>query len=97
MLVEAGLLRPETTVYSPTKPPASGKINNDGSITISSGRTFYSPSGAAKAIAKSSVNGWRFWRIKEGDQYKELTVFREDYKRHFDNSDSINNGIASDS
>jgi hypothetical protein len=91
MIVESGLLKPETTIYSSTKPPVSGKINNDGSITISFNRKFTSLSGAAKAITDSSVNGWRFWRVRIGDEYKELTFFREEYKKLFDKTDlSIN-------
>lgn len=53
MIVQSGLLKTETTIYSSTKPPVTGKINNDGSITISFNRKYTSLSGAANAIADS--------------------------------------------
>lgn len=85
MIVQAGLLQPETNIYSSTKPPVSAKINSDGSITVSFNRTFPSPSGAAKAITNSSINGWKFWRVLVNNEHKELSFFREEYKKKFDN------------
>lgn len=37
-------------------------VNKDGAIAYRVGKEYYhSPSGAAKAIVKQEVNGWRFW------------------------------------
>lgn len=84
MIVDSGILKPETTIYSSTKQPVSGKINNDGSITVSFNKKYKSLSGAAKSITGSNINGWRFWQVRVNDEFKELTFFREEYKKQFD-------------
>jgi hypothetical protein len=37
----------------------------DGSLELQDGRRFSSPSKAAGAITKTSVNGWRMWEYRE--------------------------------
>lgn len=90
MIVQAGLMEPETIIYSSTKPPVAAKVNSDGSITVPLNRTYPSPSGAAKAITNSSINGWKFWTVLVNNEYKLLSFFREEYKRHIDNVGSLN-------
>jgi hypothetical protein len=62
-LIGAGLLEPGTTLYSrqaydyrPATVLSDGRIDLDGEI-------FESPSGAARTITGSSVNGWWFWKL----------------------------------
>ena len=62
-LIGAGLLEPGTTLYArqtydyhPATVLSDGRIDLDGEI-------FESPSGAAKTITGSSVNGWWFWKL----------------------------------
>jgi hypothetical protein len=62
-LISAGLLEPGTTLYArkaydyhPATVLSDGRIDLDGEI-------FESPSGAAKRVTGSSVNGWWFWKL----------------------------------
>jgi hypothetical protein len=62
-LIGAGLLEPGTTLYArkaydyhPATVLSDGRIDLDGEI-------FESPSGAAKSVTGSSVNGWWFWKL----------------------------------
>jgi hypothetical protein len=38
-------------------------VDEDGSIVVSTGERFSSPSGAAKHFHKRAVNGWKRWRV----------------------------------
>jgi hypothetical protein len=83
MIVDSGLIKPNTTIYSLSQPQVTGKINSDGSITLiidNQNKVFISPSGAAREVVKLSVNGWTFWKIFIDNEYKELSVLREKYK-----------------
>jgi len=83
MVVDSGLIKPDTTIYSQSHPQVIGKINSDGSITLimdNQNKVFISPSGAARRVVKLSVNGWTFWKIFIDNEYKELSVLREKYK-----------------
>lgn len=82
MLIDAGVIKADTEIYSSSQPEIIGKIKSNGSISILLGsqyKTFHSPSGAAKAILKVSVNGWIFWKILFENEYKELSFLRELY------------------
>lgn len=46
---------------------AGGKIEVDG-------KTFYSPSGAAKHVRGGNTNGWKFWRMADGRQLEEVRL-----------------------
>ena len=35
------------------------------------------PSGAARSIVKISVNGWKFWKVKIGNEMKETFLFEK--------------------
>ena len=82
MIIDSGTIKPDTTIYASQKYQITGKINGDGSITIffdNQTKTFPFPSGAARAIVKTSINGWLFWKIFDGSQYKDLSYFRDEY------------------
>ena len=82
MILDSGLIEPDTLIYSSSQPEVKGKINSDGSITLLLDRqdkVFHSPSGAARAVVKLSVNGWTFWRFLINNEYKELSFLRELY------------------
>jgi hypothetical protein len=69
-------------VYADLDKSIQGVINIDGSITLNIDKkeqTFPYPSGAARAITKTSVNGWIFWMIGEGDTLKDLTFYKKKY------------------
>ena len=83
MIIDSGLIKPDTTIYSLSQPQVIGNINSDGSITLvvdNQNKVFISPSGAAREVVKLSVNGWIFWKIFIDNDYKELSILREKYK-----------------
>jgi len=82
MILDSGLIEPGTNIYLSSHPEVKGKINSDGSITLPLDRqdkVFHSPSGAARAVVKLSVNGWTFWKLLINNEYKELSFLREQY------------------
>lgn len=79
MILDGGLLAPGTLLYSSTNPVQTALLSSDGTIKISGEKVFQSPSGAAKAVTDSSINGWKFWKVLVGKEYVELSVFREQY------------------
>ena len=61
-----------------------GTLDKKGAITISLENktiTFPFPSGAARAITKTSVNCWKYWRILENGKYHEISYFKEKYQQ----------------
>ena len=88
MIIDSGLIKPDTKVFASINHEIIGKINQDGSITLfidNLQKTFLFPSGAARAIVKMSVNGWLFWQILESDQFKELSYFKKEYLKKSSN------------
>lgn len=86
MIIDSGLIKPDTKVYSSINPEIIGNINHDGSISFfidNQQKIFPFPSGAARAIAKTSVNGWLFWKIMDSGQLKELSHYKKEYMRQF--------------
>ena len=80
-LIGAGLLDPGTTLYArkaydyrPATVLSDGRIDLDGEI-------FESPSGAAKGITGSSVNGWWFWKLDTLGN-RSLSNLFDDYVDH---------------
>ena len=85
MLIEAGAILPNTKVYASKDHEIVGNINSDGSISLiinNQEKKYPFPSGAARAITKSSVNGWLFWRINISGAYIELANIKKDYQRN---------------
>ena len=84
MIIESGVMKPDTIIYSDSEPVICGKINDQGLIVLTIEneiKIFPYPSGAARAIINLSVNGWKFWKVKFGDEMKELSYYRELFKQ----------------
>ena len=83
MIIDAGIIAIGTKVYAYPDNKIFGTLDEEGAITVNictELKTFPFPSGAARAIIKTSVNGWKFWRILENGQYNELSYYKEKYK-----------------
>lgn len=84
MLIEYGAIKCGEKVYADSDNKIIGTLDKEGAITVNidgETKTFPFPSGAARAIMKTSINGWIFWRILEDGQYRELRYFKEKYKK----------------
>jgi hypothetical protein len=57
----------------------TAQVRSDGTIKVLGiGGPFNSPSGAAKAIAKRSMNGWSFWTYQQAPgKWSSLNALRE--------------------
>lgn len=64
--------------YTSTNEKISGIINIEINIEGVK-KVFPFPSGAARAFAKTSVNGWKFWKINYNNQLIELTELKRKY------------------
>ena len=79
-LIRSGKLKVGTTVLHRGRP----RSGNDATATVvedglrMSGRTFATPSAAAKAVTGKPVDGWIFWRLPSGEP---LDVLRSDRRR----------------
>jgi len=81
-LIDEGYIKPNTKVYASSNEKIEGLLNKDGAIILKiegEEKIFPFPSGAARAIVNRSVNGWKFWKIKENDDYVELSVLKKRY------------------
>ena len=86
MIIDSGLIKPGTRIYASTDPKIFGTINQDGSISLlldNKLKNFPFPSGAARSIVHLSVNGWIFWKIKDSEEYKDLSFYKKEYLRKF--------------
>jgi len=82
MIIDSGLIEPDTKIYSSSQPEIIGNVKEDGTITLfidNQDKVFYSPSGAARAVVNLSVNGWTFWKLLIDNKYLELSSLRELY------------------
>jgi len=82
MIIESGFLKPDTEVYASIDPNIKGIINLDGAIEIifnCEKKVFPFPSGAARLFAKTSVNGWKFWKIRFNNELIELAELKKIY------------------
>jgi hypothetical protein len=82
MIIEKGFIPAGSSVYASSEKKIVGVLNTDGSITIElhgKSLNFPYPSGAARAIEKRSLNGWLYWKIKEGENYRDLDYYRNKY------------------
>jgi hypothetical protein len=83
MIIDTGIIKIGTKVYSSPNNEIVGTLDKEGAITFEIDneiKTFPFPSGAGRAITKTSINGWKFWRILEDGIYNELTYYKEKYK-----------------
>ena len=81
-LIDEGFIKPNTIVFATSNQNIEGLLNKDGAIILKidgSERIFPFPSGAARAIVNTSVNGWKFWKIKEDDNFIELSEVKKRY------------------
>ena len=86
MIIDSGIIKPNTKVHASINPDIIGTINKDGSITLTvdnKQQIFPFPSGAARAIKNMSLNGWIFWQIKDSGQFKTLSSFKQEYIKKF--------------
>lgn len=84
MLVQAGTIKSGSNVFAECDNTIVGVVDDEGAITLiieNESKTFSYPSGAARAITKTSVNGWKFWRVFENNLYNELRYYKELYKQ----------------
>ena|SRR5688500_8308089 len=88
MIIAAGIIEAGTKVYARSNMDIVGVITSNGGIILKIGNEeiiYPYPSGAARSITKSSVNGWIFWMIKIGNDFQELSVIRELYRKQVQN------------
>jgi len=81
-LIEEGFIKPNSKVYAASDLNIVGILNKDGAIILKiegSEKIFPFPSGAARAIVNLSINGWKFWKIKEDDNFIELSEIKKRY------------------
>lgn len=84
MIIDVGLIKNGIKIYSSPSNEIIGTLDKDGAITLEIDneiKTFPFPSGAARAITKTSINGWKYWRILDGGEYYELSYYKEKYKQ----------------
>ena len=83
MIIDAGILKPNSVVYSSLNKHITGTLNADGSLSILINKeikTFPFCSGAARAVEDRSLNGWIYWLIEDEDELKPLDYYRTKYK-----------------
>lgn len=83
MIIERGIIQVGTKVYSSPDYKTVGTLDKEGAITFKINnkiKTFPYPSGAARALTKTSVNGWIYWSILEKGKYYDLSYYKEKYR-----------------
>jgi len=81
-LIDEGFIKPNTKVYASSNEKIEGLLNKDGAIILKIDgveKIFPFQSGAARAIVNLSVNGWKFWRIRENESFVELSEIKKRY------------------
>jgi len=81
-IINDGFIQPNISVYASTNEEISGTINIEGAIEIKIDgvkKVFPFPSGAARAFTKTSVNGWKFWKIYYNNELIELSELKRKY------------------
>lgn len=82
MIINHGLINPDIPIFGPKRDTPTGILNSDGSISVTvygKAKTYPYPSGAARAIEKTSLNGWLYWHINENGTYRNLDYYRKKY------------------
>lgn len=73
MIINNEIIKIVTKVYSSPNNEIVGTLEKEGAITFEIDKeikTFPFLSGAGRSITKTSINGWKFWRIF--DKYREV-------------------------
>ena len=81
-IISDGFIQSNMSVYASTNEKISGIINEEGAIEIKIDgikKVFPFPSGAARAFTKTSVNGWKFWKINYNNKLIELAELKRKY------------------
>ncbi len=84
MIINAGIIKSGTKVYSSPNNEIIGTLDKEGAITFEIDneiKTFPFPSGAGRAITKTSINVWKYWRILDNGVYNDLSYYKEKFKR----------------
>jgi hypothetical protein len=78
-LLNAGLVSPATVLINAQEgSDSTALVLEDGRILLN-GEVHDTPSGAGKALAESSVNGWEYWSADTPDGLRTLASLREEY------------------
>lgn len=88
MIIKVGIIKIGTKVYSSPDYITTGTLDKNGAITFEIDneiKTFPFPSGAARAITKKNINGWKYWKIYENEKYHDLCYFKALYKVEYEN------------
>jgi len=81
-IIKDGFIKSNISVYASINEKISGIINNEGAIEIKIDgvkKVFPFPSGAAREFTKTSVNGWKFWKIDYNNELIELAELKRKY------------------
>lgn len=82
MIINEGFIKANINVYATSDINIVGKLDKDGAIILKLDgveKIYPFPSGAARAIVKTSVNGWKFWKIIFNDKLVELSEIKKLY------------------
>jgi len=88
-IIESGIIKTGTKVFAISDNQITGVLNNDGSLTLNidnQQKIFPFPSGAARAVTKTSVNGWIFWMIDDNGTINNLKFYKEKYMEIYNSS-----------
>jgi hypothetical protein len=77
-LLSAGILEPGTTLYARRKAFShrTATVLPDGQIDVD-GKTYDTPSGAARAVVGKAINGWWFFLLEPGSRRSLTDLFQE--------------------
>ncbi|GAA2071748.1 hypothetical protein [Actinomadura alba] len=78
-LLNTGLLSPGATLIDAQQGGDSVAVVLDDGRIFLNGETYDTPSGAGKALAESSVNGWEYWSADTPDGLRTLASLRDEY------------------
>lgn len=78
-LVSAGVLKPDTVLYSTNSAwPAQGVVRADGGVVVN-GVPYPTPSAAAASVKGGAANGWEFWAVDGARGRTALATLRTKY------------------
>lgn len=78
-LLNTGLLPPGATLIDAQEgSDTAAVVLEDGRILLN-GEMYDTPSGAGRAIAENSVNGWEYWSADTADGLRTLASLRDEY------------------
>lgn len=81
-MIDNGFLMPKSEIFLSIDERVTGIINSNGELEINidgARKIFPFPSGAARAFTKTSVNGWKYWKINFQNEYIEIAELKKKY------------------